>query len=129
MKVAVALPILLSVLFVLSVVFYMYFRISNTVAVEISPEQARRNVASGRYDYIVDVRTKAEWDAGHLNQSISIPIGTFVTELPQKIPDTDARILFVCRKGIRASAVASMAQKLGYSNVHAMQGNYTELKK
>jgi phage shock protein E len=115
---------IVAILVFLAVMVYMYFQTS----VEITPEQARKNVAKGEYDYIVDVRTKPEWDAGHLDQSISIPIGTFVTELPQKIPNTDARILFVCRKGIRATAVATMAQKLGYSNVHAMQGNYAELK-
>ncbi len=99
----------------------------NRIRIEISPEEARSNVRKGFYDYVVDVRTESEWDQGHLENSMSIPIGNFVSELPTKIPNKNARILFVCRKGIRASAVAAMAQKLGYTNVHAMMGNYSEL--
>jgi phage shock protein E len=95
--------------------------------VEISPEEARALLKAGAYDAIVDVRTMEEWNEGHLQSAISIPIGTFVQELPQKIPKKDTRILFVCRKGIRASAVAGMAHKMGYTNVHAMMGNYRDL--
>lgn len=97
-------------------------------SLEISAYEARQNVKASMYDFVVDVRTTKEWDEGHLDRSVSIPIGDFVSELPRRIPDKDARILFVCKKGIRASAVAEMAQKLGYTNVHAMNGNYKELQ-
>ncbi len=121
----------LSALAIVGVVFAILFSlmifIHRLSVREISPEEARSNLAGGLYDYVVDVRTTAEWDQGHLEKSVSIPIGNFVSELPTKIPDKNARILFVCRKGIRASAVAGMAQKLGYTNVHAMMGNYSEL--
>lgn len=94
---------------------------------EITPEKARANYQKGLYDYIVDVRTQKEWDQHHLPHTIHIPIGTLVTELPQKIPDRNARILFICKKGIRASAVTVIANKLGYYNVDAMIGNYKQL--
>ncbi len=95
---------------------------------EITPDTARNNKKAGHYDYIVDVRTHEEWDQGHLTDALSIPIGNFVSLLPEKIPNKDARILFVCKKGIRASGVITMAQKMGYSNVQAMIGNYSELQ-
>ena len=103
---------------------YWYFQHRTMIA----PETAKNNLRAGKYDHVVDVRTQEEWDAGHLPNTISIPIGIFVTELPKRIPNKDARILFVCKRGIRAKGVAEMAKQLGYSNVQAMSGNYAELE-
>ena len=94
---------------------------------EITAKEARDNLRKGKYDYIVDVRTEKEWTEEHLPYAISIPIGSLVTDLPIKIPDRSARILFVCKKGIRASAVVVIAHKLGYKNVQSMIGNFKEL--
>jgi phage shock protein E len=94
---------------------------------EITAKEARYNLRKGKYDYIVDVRTEKEWTEEHLPYAISIPIGSLVTDLPMKIPDRSARILFVCKKGIRASAVVVIAHKLGYKNVQSMIGNFKEL--
>ena len=90
-------------------------------------EEARENYRKGLYDYIVDVRTEQEWIEHHLPNTIHIPIGILVTELPKKIPNKNTRILFVCKKGIRASAVTVIANKLGYHNVQSMIGNYKQL--
>lgn len=113
-----------SIIFV-TVILYIYY---NTKSDEITPEMARENIKAGKYDYIIDVRTKQEWDEGHLPNTISIPIGNLVTELPEKIPNNDARILFVCKKGVRASGVVTIAHKLGYNNVQALIGNLRELQ-
>ncbi len=105
--------------------FVIYYNFQKSL--EISSLDARQNIKDGKYDYIVDVRTQKEWDEDHLENTISIPIGNLVAELPEKIPDRDSRILFVCKKGVRASGVITIANKLGYHNVQAMIGNYREL--
>lgn len=94
---------------------------------EVSSAEARRRMGAGKYDIIVDVRTETEWSADHLPYSISIPIGNLVTELPEKIPDKNTRILFVCKRGVRASGVVTIARKLGYTHVEAMMGSYKDL--
>ena len=111
-------------LFIIFVCLFIYKMKSN---MEISVEEARYNYQKGLYDYVVDVRTEKEWTQHHLPHTIHIPIGTLVTELPEKIPDRNARILFICKKGIRASAVTVIANKLGYYNVQSMIGNYKQL--
>lgn len=105
----------------------IYYIANTTSYDEISSKEARQNLQMGKYDYIVDVRTREEWNEGHLSNVINIPIGELVSELPKRIPDKNARILFVCKKGIRASGVVVIAHKLGYTNVQAMIGNYREL--
>jgi phage shock protein E len=115
---------LLSVIFISVIVYLAYSQQSN----EISSQEARENVKTGKYNFIVDVRTKQEWDEEHLPNTISIPIGNLVAELPEKIPNKNARILFVCKKGVRASGVVTIAHKLGYKNVQAMIGNFKQLQ-
>jgi phage shock protein E len=119
--------ILIAILILVFFGIIYYISFGQTID-EISAQEARQNVKTGNYDYIVDVRTKQEWDEGHLPNTISIPIGNLVAELPQKISDKNARILFVCKKGIRASGVVTIAHKLGYKNVQAMIGNFKELQ-
>ena len=106
----------------------IYYIVLDQSIDEIPSQEARQNIKAGKYDYIVDVRTKEEWDENHLPNTISIPIGNLVSELPEKIPNKNARILFVCKKGIRASGVVTIAHKLGYKNVQSMIGNFKELQ-
>ena len=114
---------ILLLLLVCGVVYYL----TTPVRTELTPQEANANKKRGLYDYIVDVRTDREWAQEHLTDTIHIPIGELVTELPKQIPDRSARILFLCKKGIRASAVVVIAHKLGYKNVQSMTGNYKEL--
>ena len=92
-----------------------------------SPDEARQRIREGKYDVVVDVRTPEEWRKGHRDDAISVPIGEFVTEFPKRVPDREARILMVCRKGIRAEAAALMARKKGYTHVHYVEGEHDGL--
>lgn len=94
---------------------------------EFSLEEAKQRIRDGKYDVIVDVRTPEEWALGHHPDAISVPIGEFVTEFPKRVPNQKARILFVCKKGIRAPAAALMARKKGYHHVHAVIGEHNGL--
>jgi len=96
-------------LLVCGVVYYL----TTPTRTELTPQEANANKKRGLYDYVVDVRTDREWTQEHLADTIHIPIGELVTELPKQIPDRSARILFLCKKGIRASAVVVIAHKLG----------------
>jgi hydroxyacylglutathione hydrolase len=114
-------------LILLAVVIYIVYT-QYTNRYEITAEEARTKIALGEYEYIVDVRTDKEWDEAHLSNTIHIPIGSLVADLPTRVPNKDSRILFVCQKGIRASGVVTIADKLGYKNTQAMIGNFRELQ-
>jgi rhodanese-related sulfurtransferase len=96
---------------------------------ELTLDEAVEAIKNNEFDYIIDVRTKQEWDEGHYPTAIHIPIGEFVSLLPEKIPDRNARILFYCKKGIRASGTTVIAQKLGYKNIKYLDGRYADLAK
>jgi rhodanese-related sulfurtransferase len=115
------------ILLILLILCIRYWMLGYFYKTEVTAQEAKENIKNGKYDYIVDVRTEQEWYKDHLSNTISIPIGSLVSELPKKIPNRSARILFICKKGIRASAVVVIAHKLGYQNVQSMIGNYKEL--
>jgi hydroxyacylglutathione hydrolase len=117
---------LVAILFLFGIIILRFFWRQQQFS-EISAIQARDNIQRGKYDFIVDVRTDKEWNQHHLPNTLHIPIGDLVKQLPQQIPNKDARILFVCQRGIRASGVVTMVHKMGYRNVQALTGNYREI--
>jgi rhodanese-related sulfurtransferase len=100
-------------------IIYLYYI---TIIPGYLPYQARKMIDRGEFNYIIDVRTPEEWNKGHHPKSILLPIGEFVSELPKRVPDKNSKLLFVCRKGIRSSAAASMARDMGYKNVAYVKG-------
>jgi rhodanese-related sulfurtransferase len=59
----------------------------------------------------IDVREPDEWDAGHLEDSLHIPLselGSRLDELPQ-----DATLLLVCRTGSRSDLAAHAIARNG----------------
>jgi rhodanese-related sulfurtransferase len=109
---------------------YYYPTLTATHGVrEVKPDVAMQKILNKEYDFIVDVRTDDEWNEAHLrfDNVVHIPIGILVTALPAKIPDKNARLLFVCKRGIRAEAANVIATKLGYRNVDYLDRSYTSL--
>lgn len=71
---------------------------------------------------IVDVRTKSEYDEGHIKNAVLIPNETIGTEPPSKLPDKNAIILVYCRSGRRSRDAANKLVKMGYTNVYDFGG-------
>jgi phage shock protein E len=71
----------------------------------------------GASPLIIDVRTPAEWDRGHLEDAKHIEwqdIGTFISDLTS---DKDETIYVYCRSGARSGKAKTILDELGYSNV------------
>lgn len=66
----------------------------------------------------VDVRTKEEFAAGHLDGAVNIPLGDIVQRKQEikglgKIP-----VIFYCRSGNRSGSAVAYLQKEGYAEVY-----------
>lgn len=105
---------------------YLFF---NQPPRALPPASARAALHDRDIDHVVDVRTDAEWDAGHYHSAIHIPIQDIPRRLPHDLPDRDSRILFYCRTGHRAAMAARIAADLGYGHTYYLAGSdYTELE-
>ena len=71
---------------------------------------------------VIDVRGRAEWEAGHLPDVPNIPVG-FLTEHLDELP-TDRPVVLNCQGGSRSSIAASVLHARGLTNVVNMSGGY-----
>lgn len=66
---------------------------------------------------ILDVRTDAEWAAGHLEGAVLIPYQRVGEEIAKVVSDKDEKIYLYCRSGRRAGVAVATLEKSGYKNL------------
>ena len=70
---------------------------------------------------ILDVRTKEEYDSGHIPNAINVPVET-INNKPSELPDLNQEIYIYCRSGNRSKQAADKLVKLGYTNLYDLDG-------
>ena len=89
---------------------------------QITPEDAKKIMDSGKEHIILDVREQDEFDEGHIPGAILIPYTEIENKAIEVLPDKDAQILVYCRSGRRSKIAAESLSKLGYTNVKEFGG-------
>lgn len=75
---------------------------------------------------IIDVRTPAEFQSGHLKSAKNMPLDKLMTQI-SKI-NKDKTIITCCASGMRSASAKGMLKNAGYQNVHN-GGSWTSLRK
>lgn len=88
----------------------------------INAEEAKAIIDAEENIVILDVRTKAEFDDGHIPNAILIPDAKLKEEVEIKIPDKDTKILIYCRSGNRSARSSKLLIEMGYNNVFDFGG-------
>lgn len=96
----------------------------------LTPPEARAELHNKQIHAVIDVRTPAEFAAGHWHNAHSIPLDAgFVRSLPATVHDRSIAILFYCQTGRRAGRAARIAQELGYTNIaYLVDGTYADIE-
>jgi rhodanese-related sulfurtransferase len=76
-----------------------------------------RAQAAERTLYVLDVRTPAEYEAGHLRGARPAPGGQLVQETDYHLATWGARVVLVDDNGVRASMTASWLKQMGWEDV------------
>ncbi len=66
---------------------------------------------------IVDVRSKGEFDSGHIKDSINIPVDSIVNNL-NKLKDKNKTIITCCASGMRSATAKGVLKSNGYVQVY-----------
>ena len=74
---------------------------------------------------IVDVRTKAEYQQGHIKGSVNIPLDSISNHLSKF--KTDQTIITCCASGMRSAAAKNILKSNGFTEVHN-GGGWTSLQ-
>ena len=84
---------------------------------QITTREAVEMMAKETNYIILDVRTQAEYDAGHIPGAILIPNETIGTDEISQLPDKEQLIMIYCRSGNRSKQASEKLVKLGYTNI------------
>lgn len=89
----------------------------------ITPEEAKTIMDENPHAVILDVRTKEEYDKGHIADSILLPNENIDEDSVSALGLTDNSVVLIyCRSGSRSKDAASKLAELGYSNIFDFGG-------
>ena len=66
---------------------------------------------------ILDVRSKGEYQGGHISGSMNISVDQLSSNL-SKLKDKNQPIITCCASGMRSASAKSILKSNGYTNVH-----------
>lgn len=89
---------------------------------QISQEEAAQMMEEDDGHVIVDVRTREEYDEGHIPGAICIPNEEITDTKPELLPDVDQVILIYCRSGRRSKEAAEKLFNMGYTHIYEFGG-------
>lgn len=118
-------------LFMISILIGFIY--SYVYAAELSDDPlpiVQENVATHKA-VLVDVREPEEWNKGHVQVAISMPLSSLkkgdTNAVEPQLPK-DKIVYTHCVRGVRALKAAMILEKLGY-NVHPLKAGYEDLVK
>ena len=94
---------------------------NDTTYKKISAEDAK--VIMDSEDVIIlDVRTQEEYNGGHIENALLLPVTDIKDKADEILADKDAKILVYCRSGNRSAAASKELISMGYTNVYDFGG-------
>lgn len=91
---------------------------------QITPQEAKVLMDTETGYVILDVRSQAEYETGHIEGALLIPDYEVAERASFDLPDKDQLILVYCRTGRRSKLAAETLVSLGYTNVKEFGGIY-----
>jgi rhodanese-related sulfurtransferase len=115
--------IVVAVVIVASAAYFLLASKDNTPNGDVSVEQARSLIQSRPDLVILDVRTVAEYEEGHISGAVNIP----VQELEERLGELDAssEILVYCRTGNRSSVAVQLLKANMFEKLYHMSSGIT----
>ena len=89
---------------------------------EISPKDAYSMMVTEDV-FVVDVRTLEEFNTGHLDGAINVPVDSVKSDFFDKVTDNkDSKIIIYCQSGRRAVDALNVLSGMGYTNLYTFGG-------
>jgi len=103
--------------------YYMQMGSGNSGYGNVDVGEARDLIAEKADLVILDVRTVSEYESGHLEGSINIPVEVLSGRLSELNPDDE--LLVYCRTGNRSTTAVGILRENGYDRIYHMDGGIT----
>ena len=131
--------IFLIIVIILSLIFLLYrnetseennLQDSTNLEYEIRTniEQTKELISKDNDLIILDVRTKEEYDQGHIDGAILIPYDEIETHVKDIEKSKDKPLLVYCRSGRRSSIAIKTLKNKGFKKIYHMYEGYMNWK-
>jgi rhodanese-related sulfurtransferase len=90
---------------------------------QISVQELQYRIEEKSIDTVVDVRRPQEWDTGHIEGALHLPLN-HLAESALSL-NREAKIAVVCAGGYRSSMASSVLDQLGFRNISNVVGGMT----
>lgn len=93
--------------------------------IDIDYKDVKEILKEDRKALLIDVRSEQEFEEGHLEGSINIPIYE-LKENYKKISEASAIIVY-CQSGIRSRKAIKILKEKGFKNIYELKGGLDEM--
>lgn len=95
---------------------------STSVFQKIDSEAALKLMSEVSDYRLIDVRTKEEFDDGHIKGAELMPLDELESLAKDKLTDLDQTIILYCRSGNRSGQASELLKNLGYTKIYDLGG-------
>lgn len=88
---------------------------------KLSPQDAKAKLDADDTVILLDVRTEAEFNQGHISGAVCLPVDKIWSDT-QIVSEKDAEIIVYCQSGSRSARAAKKLAGMGYTQVYDMGG-------
>lgn len=89
---------------------------------EVSAQALSERLARGEEIQLVDVRTEAEFEGGHIAGAVNVPIVGFKGRLEEVPLQRDKPVVAICRSARRSIPAVRLLRRLGYTDAVQLEG-------
>ena len=97
--------------------------------VDVSREQLKQWKDQELNVQIIDVRSKEEFDSGHIPNAMNIDYTEISARLSELEPYKNHKIVVYCKSGVRARLAQSILMEAGFSEVYHLTGDMAGWRK
>ena len=109
-------------------IFQSYGQESATKVKLVQPKEALVIFKNNPNSQLIDVRTKEEFDSGHINNAVNIPVTD--ADFSKRIDKLNKQksVYVYCRSGSRSARATKEMVKLGFTHLYDMEGGIISWK-
>ncbi len=104
--------------FLLGMIIHSFIKASN----DISPQQVVQLMSHETGSMVLDVREDSEYQAGHIKDSIHIPLSKLKSRMTELEKYKNKNIILGCRSGSRSGRASGLLKKNGFEKVYNLRG-------
>lgn len=88
----------------------------------ISMEAAKTNLDINKSIVLLDIRSKMEYEEGHIEDAINVPLDQLEEVIEKRILKKNQTIYLYCRSGVRTLTAGDILLNLGYTSIYDVGG-------